>query len=152
MNTKFIQQNPLTFDIAELAKKPQGTSDEYAVNAEIELDDPDITPKGNLKGIVAIMKTDNEFNVQLKDIVIDLEFECAKCLNKFSQNLLIPFAEKQYIIKREKTENRDEIGYVETKNQTINIEEFLREEIILHFPLIPVCSTHCNGINLENNA
>jgi len=46
---------------------------------------------------------------------------------------------------------REEIAYVNMKTKTIDITDFLREEIILHFPLVSVCSTHCPGIKLKNN-
>ncbi|EKD49946.1 MAG: hypothetical protein ACD_63C00003G0001, partial [uncultured bacterium] len=48
-------------------------------------------------------------------------------------------------------ELQKDLSYVDVKNWTLDITEFLRQEIILHFPLIPVCSTRCKGINLEKN-
>ena len=160
MNKKLEQQsaqsaqptdNPLVFDIAELAIKPQGSTDEYVLDTQFTLSDPDIKPKTNLKGKVKIMKLDQEFNVEFKDLEVGLELECQKCLEPFTQKIEIQFAEKQYAVTKSPGEDRDEIGYVNTKNHTIDIGEFLRQEIILHFPLIPVCSTHCNGINLQND-
>lgn len=146
-----MDQN-LIFDIAELLSKPQGAADEYTLDNEIYIDDPEIKPKGNLKGKLRIMKLDREFNVEFRDLEIEIEAECSKCLKKFNQKISIPYAEKQYVTHKDPPkEIIEEIGYVNTKNQTINIEVFLREEIILHFPLISVCSTHCKGINLEKN-
>jgi uncharacterized metal-binding protein YceD (DUF177 family) len=138
--------NPLVFDISEIASKPQGTTTVYTLNDPVEFDDPEVKTVGNMKGEVTIMTIDREFNVQIRDIEVDVECECSKCLEKFTQKVQIPFAEKQYVIDKRNREEREEVGYVDTKYQTIDTTELFRQEIILHFPLIPVCSTSCNGI------
>ena len=141
-------KDPLILSIADLANRSQGASEQYAVDVQLTIDDPEINPESNLKGTVQIMKTDREFNVQLRNMEIDLKMRCARCLETYTQKVQIPLAEKQYAIDKPEREFREEISYVDTKNQTIDIKEFLREEIILHFPLVPVCSTRCPGINL----
>lgn len=138
----------LAFDVAELVKRDQGSTDEYNLDQFIELDDPDITPKSNLKGHLTIMSIESEFNVQLRDIEIEVEQTCSKCAKNYTQKVQIPFVEKQYTIDRSSTDERPDLGIVDLKNHSIDISDFLRQEIILHFPLIPVCSTHCQGINL----
>ena len=95
------------------------------------------------------MKIDREFNVQLRNMEIDIQLQCAKCLENYTQKVRISLAEKQYAVDKPQREFREEIGYVDVKHQTIDIKEFLRQEIILHFPLVPVCSTHCPGISLD---
>ena len=138
--------NPLVFNISEIASKPQGTTEEFFLDEPVKFDDPDIHPVGNIKGKVTIMTINREFNVQIRDIDLDVELECSKCLGTFTQQVHIPFAEKQYAIDQPTQEYREEIGYVDTKHQTIDTTELFRQEIILHFPFIPVCSTRCNGI------
>lgn len=148
-NTKPLHRDPLIFSISELASRPQGATEEYTMDIEINLNDPDIKPQSNLKGRIQIMKIDREFNVQLRDLEIDLQLQCAKCLENYTQKVLIPLAEKQYAVDKPQREFREEIEYVDVKHQTIDIKDFLRQEIILHFPLVPVCSTHCPGISLD---
>jgi uncharacterized metal-binding protein YceD (DUF177 family) len=83
------------------------------------------------------------FNVQVKNIKIDVELKCSKCAEQYIQTVEIPKAEWMYLNKPSKQmELQKDIFYVDTKNWTLDITEFLRQEIILHFPLIPVCSTH----------
>jgi len=137
---------PLVFNIAEIASKPQGTTAEFSLDEPVKFDDPEIKTVGNIKGEVAIMTLDREFNVPIKDTEVEVELECSKCLEKFTQKVQIPFAEKQYTIDKNNREQREEVGYVDTKHQTIDTTELFRQEIILHFPFIPVCSTRCNGI------
>jgi uncharacterized protein len=138
---------PLVFNIAEIASKPQGTTADFSLDEPAEFDDEEIKTVGNITGEVSIMTLDREFNVQIKDVEVEIELDCSRCLEKFTQKVQIPFAEKQYTIDKNNREQRDEIGYVDTKYQTIDTTELFRQEIILHFPFIPVCSTRCNGIN-----
>ncbi|MFA4891025.1 MAG: YceD family protein [Candidatus Gracilibacteria bacterium] len=142
-------RDPLVFSISELAGRPQGATEEYTMDIEISLNDPDIKPLSNLKGRMQIMKIDREFNVQLRNMEIDIELQCGKCLENYTQKVRISLAEKQYAVDKPQREFREEIQYVDVKYQTIDIREFLRQEIILHFPLVPVCSTHCPGISLD---
>ncbi len=145
MYTKIEQ---LGFDVADLVKREQGSTDKYNLDQPLELDDPDINPKSNLKGHVTIMALDREFNVQLRDMEVDVEQTCSRCAESYIQKVEIPFAEKQYAIDQQNTDERPDLGFVDLKHHSIDISDFLRQEIILHFPLIPVCSTHCQGINL----
>ena len=146
--TLYKNLEQLAFDVAELVKRDQGSTDEYNIDQAIELDDPDITPKSNLKGHLTIMSIESEFNVQLRDMEIEVEQTCSKCTENYTQKVQIPFVEKQYTIDRNSADERPDLGLVDLKNHSIDISDFLRQEIILHFPLIPVCSTHCQGINL----
>jgi len=145
MNKKVEQnQNPgLTFSVAELLRKSQGATDEYTLNAEVSFDKNEIETKGKLKGKVKIMNIEKAVNVQVKDVEIKVVFTCSKCLEKFTETIRIPFAERQFDF-AEKEGLKDEFDsfYVNMKSYTLNIEELLRQEIILHFPLVPVCSTH----------
>ena len=55
--------------------------------------------------------------------------------------------EKQFLLhKPEIIDDLNDIYLVETKNMTIDLTEALRQEIILHFPVVRVCSIHCKGI------
>ena len=130
----------LTFDIADLLKRGQGATDEYSLDTKIDLEEEEIVPQGHLKGKVEIMKIEGEFNVQVRDVEIELELKCGKCLETFTQNITIPFAEHEYLVEKIKGDKREEISLIDRKNRTLNISEFLRQEIILHSPLIPVCS------------
>jgi len=141
---------PLTFDISELNKKGEGSIFEYSLDVVVDFNEPSIIPKSNLTGRVFIMKLEEGFNVQVKDIKMDVEMKCGKCAEQYTQTTEIRSAEWLYLNKPSKQmELQKDIFYVDTKKWTVDITEFLRQEIILHFPLIPVCSTRCKGINLK---
>jgi uncharacterized metal-binding protein YceD (DUF177 family) len=143
---------PLTFDVSELNKKSEGSIFEYSLDVEVDFNEQAIVSKSNLTGRVFIMKLKEGFHVQVKGIKIDVELKCGKCAEIYTQKVEIPSAELLYLNEPSKQmELQKDLSYVDVKNWTLDITEFLRQEIILHFPLIPVCSTRCKGINLEKN-
>jgi len=143
---------PLTFDVSELNKKSEGSTFEYSLDVDVDFNEPTITTESNLTGRVFIMKLKEGFHVQVKGIKIDVELKCGKCAEMYAQTIEIKSAEWLYLNEPSKQmELQKDLSYVDVKNWTIDITEFLRQEIILHFPLVPVCSTRCKGINLEKN-
>lgn len=148
MNKKIEQ--PLAFDIHDISNKAPGAELTYILNGiELDLSKFDIQLKGPITGKVSIMKIEKEYNVVIKDFKATVELICEKCLEKFDLKIEIPSAERQFLITDDAFENRFDFFYADTKNHQVDIEEFLRQEIILHFPLVAVCSPHCKGINLN---
>ncbi|MBT4056317.1 hypothetical protein HOE67_04370 [Candidatus Peregrinibacteria bacterium] len=152
MNKKVEQNQPadqqhnktqLMFHISELLNSHEGARDSYEIDTPVSFDDPDIIPKSNLTGTVNIMRLDKEFNVQLEDIEIQVERPCDKCGEACIEEIYIEFADIEFLIQRDHDiESREDIFHVNTKNWTIDLTEWLRQEIILHFPLVSVCSIH----------
>ena len=63
------------------------------------------------------------------------------------QKIHVPGAERQFYLKKPKhVEDPNDLYLVETKHQTIDLNEALRQEFLLHFPIIPVCSKSCKGM------
>jgi len=142
----------LVFSISEIANKNPGASLTYNLNGtEIDLSEYDINVKGPVEGKIEIMKIEKEYNVAIKDFKMTAGLICEKCLKKFDFQIDIPYTERQYLVTDENFDNRFDFFYVDNKNHQIDIEEFLRQEIILHFPLVAVCSPHCKGINFNQN-
>lgn len=143
--------NPsLIFDVYEIANKAPGASVTYNLDGvDLDLSKFDIHTKGPIEGKVVIMKIEDEYNVSIKDFKTTVELTCEKCLEKFDFVVDIPYTEMQFLITGDHSDNGFDFFYVDTKTHTVDIEEFLRQEIILHFPLVAVCSPHCKGINLN---
>jgi len=137
----------LIFSVSELANVAEGQTDRYDTDTPVSFDkegdeDP-VKAKSNLKGTIRIMRINREFNIQIHDMEIDVELECDKCLEPHIQKIEIPHAEIEFLIKpSQDIESNEDIFFVNTKNWTVDLNEFIRQEIILHFPLISVCSTH----------
>ncbi|MBI5754496.1 DUF177 domain-containing protein [Candidatus Peregrinibacteria bacterium] len=125
--------------------KPTGTRETYSF--EIPLEFENVPLSSNISGKVEIMKIEEGFNAKITEVKTTLELVCHKCLKKISQDVNVDMAERQFLMERP-AEVRDEndLYLVHKKDLTIDLGEFLRQEIILHFPLIPVCSKSCKGL------
>ena len=42
--------------------------------------------------------------------------------------------------------DQEDVFLINKKDMTVDLSEVLRQEILLHFPLIPVCSKSCKGL------
>lgn len=140
----------LIFNIHEIVNKAPGASVTYNLDGVMpDFSELNIHTKGPIAGKVEIMKIENEYNVSIKNFKMTIELICEKCLEKFDFVVDIPYTEMQFLVTEDHFDNRFDFFYVDAKNHTVDIEEFLRQEIILHFPLVAVCSPHCKGINLN---
>jgi len=71
-----------------------------------------------------------------------LTAECARCLESLSQSLEINFAEV-YTFKQDSV---NESGQVVPEDGVIDLQPFVREEMLLTVPINPLCSPDCKGL------
>lgn len=135
----------LQFNVSSLLKQGTGTRELYSFVAPLKFDDVKIA--SDIKGKVEIMKIDDGVNAKMEDVELKVPLRCEKCLKNFNQTVHVGRAERQYLFEapRYATDPND-LFLINMKNETIDLKEPLRQEIILHFPLIPVCSKSCLGI------
>ncbi|MCK9185925.1 DUF177 domain-containing protein [Candidatus Gracilibacteria bacterium] len=135
----------LIFKISHLLESPTGNSEIYSFDVPLDLEF--VEKKGNVTGKIEIMRIDEGLNVVAKDVELNLKTNCAKCLKAFSQKIKITSAERQFELNPpEKAEDENDVYLINKKNLTIDVTEMLRQEIILHFPVISVCSSGCKGL------
>lgn len=135
----------IIFTVGDLLRKEIGTSQDIAFNGAVNLDG--IITKSNLSGSVELLKIDEGINVVITDLKVSVEIECDRCLQKYSKEIKIPFFEAKYLYRNpQKIEDPNGINLIDLKHQKIELTELIRQEIILHFPLIAVCSKGCKGI------
>lgn len=135
----------LTFDIAPLMEASTGTRENYSFGVPLKFDDLNIS--SDITGKVEIMKIEDGFNAKISDIIVEAVLCCSGCLREFKQKILIGMAERQYLLQPPAVvEDPNDLYLVNRKELSIDLAEFLRQEIILHFPLIPVCSKSCKGL------
>jgi uncharacterized metal-binding protein YceD (DUF177 family) len=136
----------LVFDISLLLDKPTGTSEVYTFDGPVNFEE-DMTTASNITGRIEIMRIEEGLNVVTKDVNIRLKLKCEKCLEDFSKDIRIRSAERQFFIKKPiEIEDLHDIYLIDKKHQEIDVNEMIRQEIILHFPIVQVCSTGCKGI------
>lgn len=84
---------------------------------------------GSLKFSGEITKQNS--NLRIKgDITTDIEFACSRCLTRFEKKISKDF-EVNYFLRREKA---------------IDITDDICQEIILEYPLKPLCRSDCKGL------
>ncbi|MFH1534017.1 MAG: DUF177 domain-containing protein [Nitrospirota bacterium] len=135
----------LTFSVASLIEQTTGTSERYTFEGPAKFDDIDV--KSDIKGTVEFMRIDEGFNVSVENTEIKVGLICEKCLKSITPIIKINHIERQFLLhKPEKPDDPNDLYLVDTKHLKIDLSEALRQEIILHFPVVKVCSTGCQGI------
>ena len=99
--------------------------------------------------LVKITRERNGYRVNLS-IIGRVELECSRCLSPFSKDIS---QEREKHIERYPTEEtlslspEDlEVSFMEEPD-LINLEELVREELILSVPMKPLCRPDCPGID-----
>jgi uncharacterized metal-binding protein YceD (DUF177 family) len=114
--------------------------DDPTLNADIILTKP-------LTGDLEIFRLKEGLSVIASNIQSEYQATCNKCLKVFTSPLFIESTERMYLAEApEKDFDPLEVFLINSKDLTIDLSEMFRQEIILHFPLFPVCSEHCQGL------
>lgn len=98
----------------------------------------------NLLGIARVTRTPQGLLVQVK-MQANVQAECVRCLENFSQPLEVDFSELYAFNKRYVTES----GLILPENGYINLAPVLREYMLLEVPINPFCLPDCKGLCLE---
>lgn len=135
----------LKFNVGSLIESTTGVRDLYSFEGPVLFDG--INTKSIIKGKLELMRIDDGINVKVSNVEIKVSFRCSKCLKNYIQKIIIKMAERQFLLK-EPTQVDDpaDLFLIDRKALTIDLTEGLRQEIILHFPSIPVCSKSCLGL------
>lgn len=137
------------FNIGGLLHKHQGSKVDFDINAVLKLDPQDgVVLTEPVKGHVQILKLPHELNVQIKNLHTEAKCECARCLESFTCTVDVPLVSREFIIdlqERDIGEN-EEVDYIEKNRNEIDLGPMVREEILLHFPIIPLCFEGCKGL------
>jgi uncharacterized metal-binding protein YceD (DUF177 family) len=138
-----------TLKIGGLWMQPAGSTEKYAIDEAIDFDG-NFTLASNYKADFTLFKLKNSLSALFTDVETDVIFDCTHCLEKFTAPMFIESMEREYVYDRTETDfDPYEHFLIDKKDLTIDIHEMIRQEIILHFPLIPVCSEGCKGLCIE---
>lgn len=136
-------------EIDELVRgDQQGSKFTLELNDKCDIEfDAEYKPKSKITGKVILMKIVDGINVQLENIKLEMEYKCGKCMTKYTKTINVPKAGRVYSFEKQKDlDDEYDIFYVDMKNMTLDLTEIIRQEIILHFPAISVCSNSCKGL------
>lgn len=135
----------ITFKVGDLFRSEQGTRYTYEIDEECELD-LEHEPKSNIKFKLTLMKLEDGILAHVQNLNLKLKFKCERCNVDYDEKIVIPSAERVFYFDKQEEEDPMDEYYVNMKNSELTIDEFLRQEIILHFPTIPVHSNSCKGL------
>lgn len=143
-----MRQKGLVFEAGDLIRDKQGTKVTFEIEEKLKMDFGDeAKPVSPLCAKVVFMKLDCGVNVHIKDMNVKFEFMCNKCDKNYTQDIAVKETERVYYIEKQRGVNDFfDVYYIDMKNMRIDISEVVRQEIILHFPTIPVCSKSCKGL------
>lgn len=141
-----IKKNPtLTFDVSTLMNVGTGTSERFSFEGPVVFEGIDV--QSPIKGKMEIMRIEEGVNARVEDVELTIGLICTKCMGDFNSEIYIESAERLFLFDiPDKVEDLNDIFLIDKKKQEIEVTEPLRQEIILHFPSIPVCYTSCKGI------
>lgn len=123
-----------------------GTKEEFSIDVKPDLGG-DFMLKSSIKGRVVFMAMHDEIHVEVHDLETSVFGNCGRCLKKYSQKIKIPLIEREFFPEIPKIlVDQEDVFLINKKDMTIDLSEVLRQEILLHFPLIPVCSKSCKGL------
>ena len=139
----------LLIKVGYFINQPEGSRDRFDVEENFVFQAQDeVTVKGPVKTSVHLTKLPHEISVHLEDLETVLEAQCNRCLMTFEHQLHIPSVERQFIIDDDKHKigEDEDVFYVNTARNEIDLKDMIREEILLHFPEFPLCSESCKGL------
>lgn len=135
----------ITFKVGDLFRSEQGTRYTYEIDEKCELE-LEHEPKSNIKFKLTFMKLEDGIAAMVENLELKLNFKCERCNVDYVQEIVIQSAERVFYFDKQEEEDPMDIYYVDMKKSELTIDEFLRQEIILHFPSIPVHSNSCKGL------
>lgn len=95
----------------------------------------------NLVGSARVTRTAQGLLIQV-NMKAEKTEECGRCLKEFGQPLAIDFTELYAFTKDSVTES----GLLVPESGKINLEPLIYEEMVLAFPMNPVCRPDCKGL------
>lgn len=125
----------LILEISQLLRSPIGTSEVYSFSEK------------NLKGKIEVMRIEEGVSVSILDMNTKEDVQCEYCLKKYKQAVSFSDGVRKFLLKSQENDlDPFESFLIDGKSKKIDLSDMIRQEIILHFPTISVCSTHCKGI------
>ena len=137
----------MRFNVAQQLKEPIGSRRRYAVEETV-----DVVEGGNpslVKGELTFLRIDRGILVS-GTLDTSARYICGRCLNSFEQPLTLKIEEEYLPISNILTGLPNEISDEETftidENHEIDLEEALRQYVLLAMPMKPLCNVNCLGL------
>lgn len=137
----------MNLDLREFESFPAEVSvDVEADSAEYGIDGVAFREPMNVK--LVIQKVNEEYYCH-GDAVVKIEVECARCLEMFNLEL---DGELNFVIMTDKgkpvlsSDANEEVIYVKSHEPVVELNEPIRQALLLSLPIKPICFAECKGL------
>jgi len=135
----------LVFNVSALLHQPVGTS----ILCHIE----DLLPEsqsGFVAGEITLTHTNRGLTV-FGEGVADVMLTCIRCIEEYHQHVPFTIEEEFHpepgFVQRRGADGFEDDGEVRLQaDHTLDLGEIIRQHILLHLPLKPLCRTDCPGL------
>ncbi|MGQ9546651.1 MAG: YceD family protein [Dehalococcoidia bacterium] len=145
-----LRKKPLgaSIDVTQLMNQPVGSSQTHdiggAINEEV---------KGVVAGKVKLTRVSQGILVQAR-LTAELKLQCSRCLDIFScpvsfdvEEEFLPTTESAAAVSLAE-ESED---FTIDSDNVLDLEEMIRQYVLLNVPMKPLCRPDCPGIKEENS-
>ena len=147
LSMESLSGNPLNirFNVSALLQQPVGTS----MTCRIE-DMLNVTQSGLVSGSMTLTHTSRGLTV-CGEGTADVTLVCMRCLDEYCEHVHFAIEEELHpepgFAHRRGADGFEEFGEVRIQpDHTLDLGEIIRQHIVLHLPLKPLCRTDCPGL------
>ena len=131
--------------INNLLGQPEGSRQKEDLNGQITVNDQLITVQGG----AILTRLTYAIHAEMRDITTQLTCTCQRCLEPFVLPLRFTAEGRDYLIHPSNEIEKKDNFAVDWKYQTIDVTEYLTQEVELALPFYPLCQEDCRGLCLQ---
>ncbi len=147
----------MKIDLTELLQKV-GNEADIEENSNVSFPEDELTLTQPIKIKLHLVNTGTVVLVKGK-AETEAELECSRCLKKFKTPLSIEIDEEfalampepQHKKSKEVELHKEDFVFPIEANNTIDLTEIIRQNLLLALPMTNLCSPDCQGINAERS-
>lgn len=128
-------------DVSKLLQSETGNRETFDIDNEQPVFE-DVKLTAPISGHITIMKIDDDVKVNGR-LQTSVELECHRCLRSFDHQLEFPF-EAEY------SHSPAEDQFPISESGQIDLDEAIRQEIVVHLPAHQLCQADCKGIKVNS--
>ena len=136
------------FEVGDLVRGKQGVK--LVFNIEQSIEDAfsgGEKPISPLHATITFMKIADGIHISIDHMHATFPFICNKCRKEYVFEVNANNVDRVFFFEEDDGQKDIFDRYcVDLKTMTIDLTELIRQEMILHFPTIPVCSKSCKGL------
>jgi uncharacterized protein len=146
INNTMLNNKSLEIKIGKLWNSSEGSTEKMELDMPVKFEGNELKAASNFVADLMLIKLKDEISAIITDAHIVLHANCEKCLTKFDYEVIIPTVGREFVAKKDTETDLFETFNIDLNKMTIDLTDMIRQEIILHFPLISLCSKSCKGL------